>query len=226
MPHKVSRTLCKRTVLSLSPHSINVLLANLVSEKCSESVGHKEGREGEKRISTEEEIRLVATERGSSHLVKGGIKKLYNSILYWMISICLNFNHVTSKMNAVFFTVIVYFSITCSPKPTPTTGALYTKHVFRYDLQGHSQWLCGRVHSEDCCRHLEWHIPENWLDPNKTPVLTVACVYDLRKVSGSFHVNPDTGFLWSHCQMLCCVMMLVSQMLRGKSVTHRFMTGD
>lgn len=46
-----------------------------------------------------------------------------------MISICLNFNHVTSKMNAVFFTVIVYFSITCSPKPTPTTGALYTKHV-------------------------------------------------------------------------------------------------
>lgn len=37
MLHKVSRTLCKRTVPSLCLHSINVLLANLVSEKCSGS---------------------------------------------------------------------------------------------------------------------------------------------------------------------------------------------
>lgn len=46
MLHKVSQTLCKRTVLSLSPCSINVPLANLASEKCSESVGQLEGREG------------------------------------------------------------------------------------------------------------------------------------------------------------------------------------
>lgn len=49
MLHTASQTLCKRTVLSLSPHSIDVPLANPVSVKCSESVGHKEGREGEQK---------------------------------------------------------------------------------------------------------------------------------------------------------------------------------
>lgn len=42
--HKVSQTLCKRTAPSSSPCLINVLLANLVSEKCSESVEREQGQ--------------------------------------------------------------------------------------------------------------------------------------------------------------------------------------
>ena len=49
MLHMASQTLCKRTVPSFSGHSIDVPPANPVSEKCSESVGHKEGREGEQK---------------------------------------------------------------------------------------------------------------------------------------------------------------------------------
>lgn len=67
MLHTVSQTLCKRTVPSLSLHSINVLLANLVSEKCSESVGCQDGRE---RKRAEEEINLVAKEKGDLYWFK------------------------------------------------------------------------------------------------------------------------------------------------------------
>lgn len=65
--HKASRTLCKRTVPSLSLHSINVLLANLASEKCSGSVGHNEGREVGNKTGTEGEINLVAKEKDNFH---------------------------------------------------------------------------------------------------------------------------------------------------------------
>lgn len=49
MLHMVSQTLCKRTALSLSPHLVNVPPANLVFEKCSESVEYRGGRKEKKK---------------------------------------------------------------------------------------------------------------------------------------------------------------------------------
>lgn len=70
-----------------------------------------------------------------------------------------------------------------------------------------------------------WHIPDKWLDPNESSVL-----YFLFMISGRCQglvaCTPITRFWWYQCQLLCCEMMLVSQMLRGRSVTRRFMRRD
>lgn len=89
-----------------------------------------------------------------------------------------------------------------------------------------SIWKC-EVHSEkgQLYRPWTWHIPDKWLHPNKTPVLQILFMISGR-CQGLFMYALITGVKWFQCQLLCWIMMLVSQMLWGKSVTYRFMNRD